>query len=163
MIADGQALLARQVAEKFNYARIRAMDMLELHVWADQAGLSIEELARIQPGYAVEPPYPYVSAWLPYIQAAIVAGVGTSAINIVTLVRKRTSWIVPCLGILIGLVLLVFGLVERGAPADAFIGFRGIENPFGELDVLVGGVAVALGSRLLYERLRLGKRQKRRA
>jgi hypothetical protein len=151
MTADGQTVLTEQVAEEFNDARIRAMDIPELHAWADQAGLTVDELARIQPTY---PPDPRVSFWLPLLQAAMAMGVVTFAVNIVMLVRKRMSWIFSSLGVLIGLLLLVFRLVVRGLPPDG--GTRpGI--PFGQV-VLVGTLAFGFGFWRVFSWMRMGRR-----
>ena len=60
VIASGHREFAEHIRRTQNHAYIREISDPRLSEWAEASGLTLEECARIQPGYGGPVPYPYI-------------------------------------------------------------------------------------------------------
>lgn len=125
VMTSGHTDLAAHVAAVANYTYVPQMAFPELDDWAAQAGLTREELTRIQPGY-------YSTLAGPLLNFAIVmwaAGFVTFLINAVLVAKKRTGMIVPVIAVIVSIVLLLMSFEGFLITVEAYVVGRDPDVP----------------------------------
>lgn len=126
MMSSGQHDAAVKIATVANYAYVPEMKFSELDNWAQQTGLSGEELALIQPSY-----YPgFISLFIWPALAIWVPGFISFVINVIQLARKRIGKFMPKVGLVwavasvgvMGICLLQIAILSYNpdAPLDLY-------------------------------------------
>ena len=146
VMASGHATLAHKISEVANYAYVPQLTFPELDDWANQSGLSREELALIQPGY-------YFTLTGPYLWTAIAAwtiGLLTVLMNRVEIARKRKAIATPVLSLIVAIVLLfVAYFCLDGATAAYDLGTHPdgfpYDLPLHDVPLLTIGVLMSVG------------------
>jgi hypothetical protein len=106
LMQSEQNELVQTIVQKANYAYVPQMNFPELEQWADESGLTKEEVALIQPTYGES----NFSNVLPVILTVWFLGIGSSLFYWLVLIRKKeASW-----GIRIGLLVFVIFLLAIG-------------------------------------------------
>jgi hypothetical protein len=85
LIASQESHLGHQIARTANEARIHDLAIPELAHWAEQAGLSVDELALIQPGYC---PVELQEGMRPLLNAGLLSVLA----SLITVVAHITGW-----------------------------------------------------------------------
>ena len=80
LINSGHGTLAHQIAATANLSLIRDMNFPELNAWVDQSGLTLDELALIQPGYIWKEISPLL-ALIGLFVAFVIVGTGVTPWN----------------------------------------------------------------------------------
>jgi hypothetical protein len=112
VMVSGHADLANHVANVANYAYVPQMTFPELDDWTSQAGLTREELARIQPGYYTPFDASLFVLWTAELLAIL--------INAVHIARRRTGIIMPVIGLIITIVFLWLAFILLTDSSSAY-------------------------------------------
>jgi hypothetical protein len=107
MIDSGHVKTANNISAVANYAYVPQMNFPELSDWAEESGLSNEELALIQPGYWSS----FSGTLLSFTLVLWSAGFVAVLINTNRFVRKQTGILGPIFGFAATVVLLGLTLV----------------------------------------------------
>ena len=93
--------LAEQINAKYQYDYIRDMDLPELADWVAGSGLSLEEVAMIQPTYGYYPPVSYIEPSYGISSSALLGGVNMSlsALNSIQMIKGNSSLALGILGL----------------------------------------------------------------
>jgi hypothetical protein len=151
MAMSGASGLARRISASRNLARVPELaDLPEVVAWLEDAGLTLDEAARVQPTYGPVPPYT-VEKQSNYPAATLVTG-GIGALagtwNLVAR-RQGSAWWVPgALGIGVGLAgsgLAVYGVSERDSDDDISDTLIGVNAAVGLLSGILGSRTLMLG------------------
>ena len=88
------------------------MDLSILKEWIDKSGLTIEEVATIQPQYGRRPNYFIDPAYA--VASSMLGGmnIATSTINLATINNPKQSMVVPYLGFTSGATSTTLGLIK---------------------------------------------------
>jgi hypothetical protein len=158
MSCTGDGAKARSIAGTHNRARVRQMELAVLVTWAAGTGLTLEELARIQPAYPPESPeapwFPYATWSLPIL---LLLGVALTVRNLNSLSMGYVQARAARLGAGVAMVAVGVGLLVQNAghvvpnPSDAVVG----PDPYW-FPVLLGKVAVVVGGLCTFANLALG-------
>ena len=120
LVDSGAEALASEIAAQHNTGYIAELEGPGLVAWAASAGLSLHELAQIQPGYTPTPAEINRERQLHAI--AITTATGLTAWNVYQVAEQRRSWVPGILG-------LIDGVVELGLVLDSRGSWWGIDNP----------------------------------
>lgn len=104
---------AEHINSLFQYAAIEEMKSPILTDWASESGLSLEEIAMIQPTYGPVPSENYVNPSYA-VPSALLSGTNLSlaTLNAIQLNNPGDSKLIPKLGILLGAGQLTLGMVN---------------------------------------------------
>ncbi|MEZ5050827.1 MAG: hypothetical protein R2767_00525 [Chitinophagales bacterium] len=105
--------LAEQINAKYQYDYIRDMDLPELADWVAGSGLSLEEVAMIQPTYGYYPPVSYIEPSYG-ISSALLGGVNMSlsALNSMQMIKGQSSLALGILGVAGGTGQVIHGFLN---------------------------------------------------
>lgn len=149
---SGHAALARRIAGERNLARVPELaDISELVAWLDDAGLSLDEAAAIQPAYNGPPlqPPPETSTGYPTITAVNVAlGGGAILWNALTDRTGRAWWVPGVVGVgagAAGITLAAVGAADDDRHDDIDAGHIAANAGIGLIAGFLGVRTIALG------------------
>jgi len=105
--------LAKEINSLHQYSEILEIDSPELEEWIDQSGLSLEEVAMIQPTYGQTDSYTYVAPGYG-IASSVLGGtnMAISVINIAQLVKPEETNILALTGLVTGAASTTLGIVN---------------------------------------------------
>lgn len=105
--------VAATINEHFKYSEIYEMDLSLLTDWITTSGLTLEEIATIQPTYGPPPNYSYIEPGYA-IASSLLGGVNlaTSTINLTTMKNSGKSNLVPYLGLASGAGTAAMGFLN---------------------------------------------------
>ena len=105
--------LAKEINSLHQYSEILEIDSPELEEWIDQSGLSLEEVAMIQPTYGPPDNYTYIASGYG-IASSVLGGtnMAISAINITQLAKPEKTNILALAGLATGAASTTLGIVN---------------------------------------------------
>jgi hypothetical protein len=152
MAQSGHEALAQRISASRNLVRAKELaDTPEVVAWLEEAGLSLDEAARIQPAYGGFPPREPVVESDTYAYATLVgAGLGTvtTVWNVVTDRKGKHWWIPGALGLGLGVSqssLAIYGAVDDNGGDDADLLAIGVNAAVGLVSGIAGIRTLSLG------------------
>jgi hypothetical protein len=148
---SGHEELARRIAATRNLATVPELaDVPELVAWLADAGLSVEEAARIQPWYGPIPPQQPVPRTGYDAATAVSAtlGAGATVWNLITRRQGDAWWVPGAVGVgtgATGVALAAFGAAIRDDFADVRTAHIAWNAGLGVLSGFLGARTLALG------------------
>lgn len=109
--------LAQHINDRHQYDYLSDMDDSQLLAWAETTGLTLEELAMIQPTYGWWPPAPQTNPEISDgygLSSAFVGGLNlaTTGIQLSQMSRNESGKLMPILGLVGGATQLTLGIVN---------------------------------------------------
>ena len=105
--------IAEKINSLFKYSEIYEMDLSLLAEWVENSGLTLDEIATIQPKYGPPQNYSYIEPKYA-IASSVLGGINlaTSTINLASMKNFDHSKVVPYLGLASGAATTALGLIN---------------------------------------------------